>query len=194
MTRTQQHVKRCPIATEPHDSRTSLTCRAPRRAPPHVYVGGARPGHPAPTAATSARHTARVPPAEDRRLEASALATVRVLLVRGCSRRTRSPRARGRGEDHSERPPGEARREAGRVALRPPCAPLWRALFDRAEESLRTGQCEERGLREAAEPTSLRHGKERGRGVCKQGDETRRCGVLEPRAEAPGRESTRRLS
>ena len=53
-----------------------------------------------------------------------------------------------------------------------------------------------RGLREAAEPTSL-CGTGRGawpRRVRKQGAEARRRGVLEPRAEAPGRESTRRLS
>ena len=74
------------------------------------------------------------------------------------------------------------------------CAAVWRALFDRADEPPRPGQREERGLREAAEPASLRHGKERGRGVRKQGAEARRCGVLEPRAEAPARESTRRLS
>ena len=73
------------------------------------------------------------------------------------------------------------------------CAAVWRALFDRADEPPRPGQREERGLREAAEPASLRHGKERGRGV-QQGAEARRCGVLEPRAEAPARESTRRLS
>ena len=71
------------------------------------------------------------------------------------------------------------------------CAAVWRALFDRAEEPPRPGQREERGLREAAEPASLRHGKERGRGVRKQGAEARRCGVLQPRAEAPARESTR---
>jgi len=74
------------------------------------------------------------------------------------------------------------------------CAAVWRALFDRADEPPRPGQREERRLREAAEPASLRHGKERGRGVRKQGAEARRCGVLEPRAEAPARESTRRLS
>jgi len=113
------------------------------------------------------------------------VAAARAALVPGGEARTSEP--------HSEARRGVSR-QAGRVALRPPCAALWRALFDQAEESLRTGQCEERGLREVAEPTSLRHGKERGRGVCKQGDEARRCGVLEPRAEAPGRESTRRLS
>ena len=99
-------------------------------------------------------------------------------------------------------PGGEARttasdREARRGARRAESpsddrVPLWRALFDRAEEPPRPGQCEERGLWEAAEPPSLRHGKERGRGVRKQGAEARRCGVLEPRAEAPDRESTRR--
>jgi hypothetical protein len=112
-------------------------------------------------------------------------------LLRGSGRRTRSPRARGRGEDQRATQRGEARRQAGRVALRPPCAPLYGAPFGRAEESPRPGQREERGLREAAEPASLRHGKEHGRGVRKQGAEARRCGVLEPRAEAQGRESTR---
>ena len=57
-----------------------------------------------------------------------------------------------------------------------------------------TGRCEERGLREAAEPTSLRHGKRSVAEACAKGAEARRCGVLEPRAEAPARESTRRLS
>ena len=105
--------ERCSLAARRAALLLTCTWEAPAQAAPH-------PQQP------PARHTARVPPAEDRRLEASALATVRVLLVRGCSRRTRSPRARVRGEDHSERPPGEARREAGRVALRPPCAAVAR--------------------------------------------------------------------
>ena len=130
--------------TEPHDSRTPPTCRAPRAAPrraPRSRVRGRRPPRRAPsrthTPQPSARHTARVPPAEGRRWEAPVLATVRGLLVRGCSRRTRSPRARGRGEDHSERPRGEARREAGRVALRRPCAAVARPS---TEQGGRRGQ------------------------------------------------------
>ena len=168
--------ERCSLAARRAALLLTCTWEAPAQAAPH-------PQQP------PARHTARVPPAEDRRLEASALATVRGLLVRGCSRRTRSPRARGRGEDHSERPPGEARREAGRVALRPPCAPLWRALFDRAEESLRTGQCEERGLREVAEPTSLRHGKRSVAEAC--ASKETRPGAVESWSRARRRQAAR---
>ena len=67
-------------------------------------------------------------------------------MLRGCGRRTRSPRARGRGEDQRATQRGEARRQAGRVALRPPCAPLCGAPFGRADEPPKPGQREQRGL------------------------------------------------
>ena len=54
--------------------------------------------------------------------------TTRPSVLRGCGRRTRSPRARGRGEDQRATQRGEARRQAGRVALRPPCAAVARPL------------------------------------------------------------------
>ena len=107
----------------------------------------------------------------------AAVAAARAALVPGGEARTSGPAS------HTAR--------RGETTV---CAAVWRALFDRADEPPRPGQREERRLREAAEPASLRHGKERGRGVRKQGAEARRCGVLEPRAEAPARESTRRLS
>ena len=92
-------------------------------------------------------------------------------------------------EPHREARRGE-RREAGRVALRPPCAAVARPLRPSrgAAETLTARAA--RAMREAAEPPSLRHGKERGRGVRKEGAEARRCGAL----EAPARERTRRLS
>ena len=114
----------------------------------------------------------------------AAVAAARAALVPGGEARTSEPHSARRGEASG----GQSRPETT------VCAAVWRALFDRADEPPRPGQREERGLREAAEPASLRHGKERGRGVRKQGAEARRCGVLEPRAEAPARESTRRLS
>ena len=114
----------------------------------------------------------------------AAVAAARAALVPGGEARTSEP--------HSEARRGVRRAESPSDPT--VCAAVWRALFDRADEPPRPGQREERGLREAAEPASLRHGKERGRGVRKQGAEARRCGVLEPRAEAPARESTRRLS
>ena len=194
-----------PNPTEPHGTpeRRSLAARrAPRRAAPHaallltctweVPAAAARHPQQPPT-----RHAARVPPAEDRRLEASALATVRGLFVRGCSRRTRSPRARGRGEDHSERPRGEARRGARRAEspsddrVRRCGAPSSTEQRSRRDDRTVRGARAARGRR-ADEPAAREE--ERGRGVRKQGAEARRCGVLEPRAEAPGRESTRRLS
>ena len=112
----------------------------------------------------------------------AAVAAARAALVPGGEARTSEP--------HSEARRGEASGGQSRPQTTV-CAAVWRALFDRADEPPRPGQREERRLREAAEPASLRHGKERGRGVRKQGAEARRCGVLEPRAEAQGRESTR---
>ena len=58
-------------------------------------------------------------------------------MLRGCGRRTRSPRARGRGEDQRATQRGEARRQAGRVALRPPCAPLYGAPSSTEQTSRR---------------------------------------------------------
>ena len=51
------------------------------------------------------------------------------------------PGARRGPASHTARR-GEARREAGRVSLRPPCAPLCGAPFGRADEPPRTGQRE----------------------------------------------------
>lgn len=89
----------------------------------------------------------------------------------------------GESEDQRATARGEARREAGRVAPRPHRVPPCTSPTSKGEPPSR-GQCDERGLREAAEPASRRHGKERGRGV--QGAEARRCGVLGPRATATG--------
>ena len=86
--------------------------------------------------------------------------------------------------------------QAGRVALRPRCAPLYGAPSSRPSRraaGVRTARgARAAGGRRAGEPAAREE--ERGRGVRKQGAEARRCGVLEPRAEAPARESTRRLS
>ena len=114
----------------------------------------------------------------------AAVAAARAALVPGGEARTSEP--------HSEARRGVRRAESPSDHGVHRC--MARPLRDRADEPPRPGQREERGLREAAEPASLRHGKERGGGVRKQGAEARRCGVLEPRAEAPARESTRRLS
>jgi len=182
--------------TEPHDSRTPPTCRAPRAAPrraPRSRVRGRRPPRRAPsrthTPQPSARHTARVPPVEDRLLETSVLATVRGLLVRGCSRRTRSPRARGRGEDHSERPRGEARREAGRVAPRRPCAAVARPLRPSrgAAETRTVRGARAAGGRRADEPAAREE--ERGRGVRKQVAEA--TGAVESWSRARRRQAAR---
>ena len=89
----------------------------------------------------------------------------------------------GESEDQRATARGEARRAAGSVAPRPHRVPPCTSPTSKGEPPSR-GQCDERGLREAAEPASRRHGKERGRGV--QGAEARRCGVLGPRATATG--------
>ena len=112
----------------------------------------------------------------------AAVAVARAALVPGGeARTTASDRQARRGARRAESPSDHRVR---RCVARPSAEQTSRRSPDSASSEGCAG----------AEPASLRHGKERGRGVCKQGDETRRCGVLEPRAEAPGRESTRRLS
>ena len=176
--------------------------RAARRAAPHhaALLLTCTWEAPAPAARHHSSHQRATPRAYHLRKtggwRASALATVRGLFVRGCSRRTRSPRARGRGEDHNERPRGEARREAGTESpsddrVRRCGAPSSTEQRSRRGDRTVRGARAARGRR-ADEPAAREE--ERGRGVRKQGAEARRCGVLEPRAEAPGRESTRRLS
>jgi hypothetical protein len=111
----------------------------------------------------------------------AAVAAARAALVPGGEARTSEP--------HREARRGEARggQSLPQTAV---CAAVWRALRpSRRAAEARTARAA-RAMREAAEPANLRHGKERGRGVRKQGAEARRCGVL----EAPARESTRRLS
>ena len=193
-----------PNPTEPHGTpeRRSLAARraprraAPRRAPPHVYVGGARPGRPAPTQQPPTRHSARVPPAEDRRLEASALATVRGLFVRGSVAAARAALVPG-GEARTTASDREARRGARRAESPSDDRVRRCGAPSSTEQRSRRGDRTVRGARAArgrrADEPAARE-EERGRGVRKQGAEARRCGVLEPRAEAPGRESTRRLS
>ena len=61
----------------------------------------------------------------------------RALTARLWPPRTRSPRARGRGEDQRATQRGEARRQAGRVALRPRCAPLYGAPSSTEQTSRR---------------------------------------------------------
>ena len=103
----------------------------------------------------------------------AAVAAARGALVPGGeARTTASDREARRGARPAESPPDDR-------------VPLWRALFDRAEEPPRPGQCEERGLREAAEPRSLRHGKQRGRGVRKEP----RPGAVEPWGRARRRQA-----
>ena len=79
-------------------------------------------------------------------------------MLRGCGRRTRSPRARGRGEDQRATQRGEARRQAGRVALRPRCAPLYGAPSSRpsrrAAEARTARGARAAGGRRAGEPAA----------------------------------------
>ena len=63
---------------------------------------------------------------------------LRALAARLWPPRTRSPRARGRGEDQRATQRGEARRQAGRVALRPRCAPLYGAPSSRPSRRAET--------------------------------------------------------
>ena len=195
--------KTLPNPTEPHGTpeRRSLAARraprraAPRRAPPHVYVGGARPGRPAPTAATNAPRRARTTcgrPAvggrpHSRPSEGSscaAVAAARAALVPGGeARTTASDREARRGARRAESPSDDRVRRCG--------APSSTEQRSRRGDRTVRGARAARGRR-ADEPAAREE--ERGRGVRKQGAEARRCGVLEPRAEAPGRESTRRLS
>ena len=193
-----------PNPTEPHGTpeRRSLAARrAPRRAAPHaallltctweVPAAAARHPQQPPT-----RHAARVPPAEDRRLEASALATVRGLFVRGSVAAARAALVPG-GEARTTASDREARRGARRAESPSDDRVRRCGAPSSTEQRSRRGDRTVRGARAArgrrADEPAARE-EERGRGVRKQGAEARRCGVLEPRAEAPGRESTRRLS
>lgn len=191
LTRTQKYVKRCvtpPSRTTP-ERRPLAVRRAPRHAAllGHGYVGGARPAArlPAPTRHSHQRATPRAyhlwkigcwrrpysRPSEGS--WCAAVAAARGALVPGGeARTTASDREARRGARRAESPPDDR-------------VPLWRALFDRAEEPPRPGQCEERGLREAAEPRSLRHGKQRGRGVRKEP----RPGAVEPWGRARRRQA-----
>ena len=196
-----EHVKRCP--TPP--SRMGLPNvahlpRAARRAAPRQHVAlllactweAPAPGRPAPTQQPPTRHAARVPPAEDRRLEASALATVRGLFVRGCSRRTRSPRARGRGEDHNERPRGEARRGATRAESPSDDRVRRCGAPSSTEQRSRRGDRTVRGARAArgrrADEPAARE-EERGRGVC--ASKAPRPGAVESWSRARRRQAAR---
>ena len=113
----------------------------------------------------------------------AAVAAARAALVPGGEARTSEPHSEARrGVRRAESPSDHGVRRCMARPLRP---------SRRAAEARTARGARAAGGRRAGEP---RHGKERGRGVRKQGAEARRCGVLEPRAEAPGRESTRRLS
>ena len=80
------------------------------------------------------------------------------------------------GEARTTASDREARREARGGQSRPQTTVCrCGAPFDRAGGAPRTGRCEERGLREDAEPTSLRHGK---RSVAEA------CASKEPRPQA----------
>ena len=83
---------------------------------------------------------------------------LRALAARLWPPRTRSPRARGRGEDLRATQRGEARRQAGRVALRPRCAPLYGAPSSRpsrrAAEARTARGARAAGGRRAGEPAA----------------------------------------
>jgi len=131
--------KTLPNPTEPHGTpeRHSLAARraprraAPRRAPPHVYVGGARPGRPAPTAATNAPRRACTTcgrPAvgglpHSRPSEGSscaAVAAARAALVPGGeARTTASDREARRGARRAESPSDHRVRRCMARPLRP---------------------------------------------------------------------------
>ena len=195
-----------PNPTEPHGTpeRRSLAARAARRAAPRQHAAlllactweAPAPGRPAPTQQPPTRRSARVPPAEDRRLEASALATVRGLFVRGSVAAARAALVPG-GEARTTASDREARRGARRAESPSDDRVRRCGAPSSTEQRSRRGDRTVRGARAArgrrADEPAARE-EERGRGVRKPGAEARRCGVLEPRAEAPGRESTRRLS
>ena len=112
----------------------------------------------------------------------AAVAAARAALVPGGEARTSEPHDEARRGVRRAESPSDHR--VRRCVARPSAEQTSRRSPDSASSEGCAG----------AEPASLRHGKERGRGVRRQGAEARRCGVLDPRAEAPARESTRRLS
>ena len=198
-----EHVKRCP--TPP--SRMGLPNvahlpRAARRAAPHhtprssSRVRGRCPPRPPGTHSSHQRATPRAyhlrktggwrrphsQPSEGS--SCAAVAAARAALVPGGeARTTASDREARRGARRAESPSDDRVRRCG--------APSSTEQRSRRGDRTVRGARAARGRR-ADEPAAREE--ERGRGVRKQGAEARRCGVLEPRAEAPGRESTRRLS
>ena len=202
-----EHVKRCP--RNPTDaSRMGLPNvahlpRAARRAAPHhtprssSRVRGRCPPRPP---GTHSSHQRATPRAYHLRKtggwRASALATVRGLFVRGSVAAARAALVPG-GEARTTASDREARRGARRAEspsddrVRRCGAPSSTEQRSRRDDRTVRGARAARGRR-ADEPAAREE--ERGRGVRKQGAEARRRGVLEPRAEAPDRESTRRLS
>ena len=153
-----------PAARHPHSSH--------QRATPRVYhlrkTGGWRRPHSRPSEGSSC----------------AAVAAARAALVPGGeARTTASDREARRGARRAESPSDDRVRRCG--------APSSTEQRSRRGDRTVRGARAARGRR-ADEPAAREE--ERGRGVRKQGAEARRCGVLEPRAEAPGRESTRRLS
>ena len=153
-----------PAARHPHSSH--------QRATPRAYhlrkTGGWRRPHSRPSEGSSC----------------AAVAAARAALVPGGeARTTASDREARRGARRAESPSDDRVRRCG--------APSSTEQRSRRGDRTVRGARAARGRR-ADEPAAREE--ERGRGVRKQGAEARRCGVLEPRAEAPGRESTRRLS
>ena len=153
-----------PTARHPHSSH--------QRATPRAYhlrkTGGGRRPHSRPSEGSSC----------------AAVAAARAALVPGGeARTTASDREARRGARRAESPSDDRVRRCG--------APSSTEQRSRRGDRTVRGARAARGRR-ADEPAAREE--ERGRGVRKPGAEARRCGVLEPRAEAPGRESTRRLS
>ena len=153
-----------PNPTEPHGTpeRRSLAARraprraAPRCAPPHVYVGGARPGRPAPTAATNAPRRARTTCGRQavggvrtrdrpRALRARLYPPHAQPSCQGARRGPQRDREARRGARRAESPSDHRVRRCGAPSS--------------TEQRSRRDDRTVRGLREAAEPTSLRHGK-----------------------------------
>ena len=197
--------KTLPNPTEPHGTpeRRSLDARAARRAAPRQHAAlllacaweapapAARHPHSSHQRATPRayhlRKTGGWRRPHSRPSEGSscaAVAAARAALVPGGeARTTASDREARRGARRAESPSDDRVRRCG--------APSSTEQRSRRGDRTVRGARAARGRR-ADEPAAREE--ERGRGVRKPGAEARRCGVLEPRAEAPGRESTRRLS
>ena len=186
------HTEPRAVATELRGSRTSppCRCRAPRRAPLLTGVWRAPPHAHTHRHAARRAHTACVPPAAaDRWMGAPVL-----------SRPSEGPRSAAAHRTRSPRGLWPKRHLCGGsvfTALRPHRVPLCPSSTSKGVPS--RGQCDERGLWEAAGPASRRHGKEAARGRGVRGAEEPRRGAVESwgrarrRREAPGRGSTRRL-